>query len=217
MKTMVLALIISLAMVSLAFTRPMSGPNASGTYRFGLAGDATAQLEFDAQADERGVTTGRMTFTDTVTLLEGEPDDTGWRNEGEPSGFLLSADFDSLTVENNRALMAGVVRDSSNRSYIGRWVQLVVEDNGDDPERPDKFMWRICQPAASGWTPQDSEDPRDEGVTMHWWATDAEREDDKGVASPNLMPGSTPGCPRHSLSSYRFPTVTGEGSIQVSQ
>ena len=46
----------------------------------------------------------------------------------------MTASLDSLTIENNRAVMGGTVTDSSNRSYIGRWVQLVVEDNGDGKE-----------------------------------------------------------------------------------
>jgi hypothetical protein len=115
------------------------------------------------------------------------------------------------------ALMGGTVRESSNPSYIGKWVQLVVEDNGDGREVPDRLSWRFCQVEPGGWTPSDAEDPRDEGVWWHWWATDAEREDDRGVQSPNLIPGTRRGCPTFPLSTYDFPDVKGEGQIQILQ
>jgi hypothetical protein len=63
--------------------------------------------------------------------------------------------------------------------------------------------------------PVDAEDERDQGASMQWWATDAEREDDPGVQSTNINPGTTIGCPTFSLAAYRFPTIRGEGQIQV--
>jgi hypothetical protein len=126
----------------------------------------------------------------------------------------MTADLDRLTIEGNRALIGGVVRDSSHRSYIGKWVQLVVEDNA---EGKDKLSWCFCQPEPGGWTPVDAEDPRDEGAYAHWWATDAEVRDDQGIASANIIPGSRRNCPTFPLSTYEFPDVRGEGQIQVLQ
>src|SRR6185295_4895903 len=131
----------------------------------------------------------------------------------EPPPLSMEADLDTLTIENNRAVMSGVVRSSSRENYVGRWIQLVVEDNG---ERPDKFIYRFCQVEADGWTPRDSEDPRDEGAWWHWWATDSEVRDDAGVASRNIIPDRTRRCEVLPLSSYTFDDVkTGSGEIQV--
>jgi hypothetical protein len=203
---------ISLASPWLASARS-AGPSASGIYRFTLDDDLTKSLEFNASSDERGVTTGHMTFLDEATIREQDVDGTGEEPREDPPAFSMEADLDTLTIENNRAVMSGVVRSSSRENYVGRWVQLVVEDNS---ERPDKFSWRFCQVEADGWTPQDSEDPRDEGAWWHWWATDAEREDDRGVASRNIVPDRTRRCEVQPLSSYTFDDVkSGSGEIQV--
>ena len=95
-------------------------------------------------------------------------------------------------------------------------MQLIVEDNGDGSERADKFMWRFCSVEEDGWTPQDAEDPRDEGAWWHWWATDAELREDAGIASRNVIPDRTRRCEVLQLSSYTFDDVkSGEGQIVV--
>jgi hypothetical protein len=127
----------------------------------------------------------------------------------------MTADLDSLVIERNRAVMGGTVRDSSNPSYIGRWVQLVVEDNGDGREVPDNLSWCFCQPEPGGWIPSDAEIPNDDGARWQWWATDAERIDDVGVPSTNLIPGGRRSCPTYPLSAYEFAFARGEGGIQV--
>ena len=221
MKTIAYAAIFALFLMSLATpwstSARASGPSASGTYRFVLEDELTKQVEFDARSDERGTTTGQMTFRDEARIVEQDVDGAGERPDDPDSEFYMTADLDSLTIENNRALMGGTVRDSSHRSYIGRWVQLVVEDNGDGSEVPDKLTWCFCQPEPGGWTPADAEDPRDEGAWAHWWATDAELRDDQGVQSANIIPGNRRGCPTFPLSTYEFPDARGEGQIQVLQ
>ena len=189
-----------------------SGPSASGSYRFVLEDDLVKSVEFSATSDERGTATGQMTFRDEAGVSEQDPDGIGDGKES-PSPFFMTAVLDSLTIEGNRAVMSGTVADSSNRSYIGKWVQLVVEDNGDG--REDKFTWCFCQPEEGGWVPADAELREDQGAFSQWWATDAEREDDKGVQSTNIIPGNKTSCKVLPLSVYPFADVRGEGQIQV--
>ncbi len=221
MKTTAYVAIFALFLITLATPwsthAKVSGPSASGTYRFVLEAGLAKQVAFEAAWDERGATTGRMTFTDEAGAVEKDPDGGGDRTTDPPSEFTMTADLDSLTIENNRALMSGTIRESSHPSYVGRCVQLVVEDSGEGSEVPDKLTWSVCQPQPGGWTPVDAEDPRDEGAFAHWWATDAEREDDRGTQSLNIIPGTRQGCPVFLLSTYEFPEVRGEGQIQVLQ
>jgi hypothetical protein len=214
MKTIACAAIlalISIATPSLTSAQT-SGPSASGSYRVTFEDDLAKTLEFNAATDERGTTTGQMTFTDEAGVGELDGDLVGDGRGDPPPPFYMTADLDTLTIENNRALMAGTIRDSSDRRYIGRWVQLVVEDGR---EGPDNLSWCFCEPEASGWTPVDAEDPRDDGAWWHWWATDAEFRDDVGVPSTNIIPGNRRACLAFPLSSYAFLDARGEGQIQV--
>ena len=218
MKTIACATIFALFVMTIATpwsaSALVSGPSASGTYRVVLEDGLAKTVEFDARWDGQGATTGRMTFRDEARIVEQDVDGTGDRLEESSSEFYMTADLDSLTIENNRAVMGGTVRESSHPSYVGKWVQLVVEDNS---ETPDQLTWCFCQPEPGGWTPVDAEDPRDEGAWARWWATDAEREDDRGVQSANIIPGNRTSCPTFSLSAYEFPEARGEGQIQVQQ
>lgn len=189
----------------------VSGPSASGTYKVVLEDGLTKQVEFNASSDGEGVATGQMTLRDEAKVSDQDPDGEE-RSEEPTSEFSITADFDSLTIENNRALLGGTVRESSHRAYVGKWVQLVVEDNGKDP---DKLSWRLCQPEPGGWTPVDAEDPKDEGAWWKWWATDAEVKEDQGVQSVNIIPGTRRGCATYPLSSYEFPEAKGEGQIEI--
>ncbi|HEV7472726.1 MAG TPA: hypothetical protein VGN90_01685 [Pyrinomonadaceae bacterium] len=216
MKTTALAAIFTLFLISIVTpsltSAQTSGSAASGSYRFALDDGLAKTLEFDARLDERGATTGHMTFRDAAGIVESDPDGEPLREES-PAEFFIAADLDSLTIEHNRAVMGGTVRDSSNPGYVGRWVQLVIEDNGEGGL--DKLSWCFCKPETSGWVPADAEDPRDEGAFWHWWATDSERRDDAGVQSTNIIPGNRRSCPVAPLSSYEFPETRGEGDILI--
>jgi hypothetical protein len=193
----------------------ISAPSASGTYRFVLEDDFSKSVEFTATTDERGVTTGQMTFRDEAPFIEQDVDGVGGHKESS-SEFFMMAILDTLTIDRNRAVMSGTVADSNIQSYIGKWVQLVVEDNGEGREEPDKLTWCFCQPEEGGWVPADAEVREDQGAYSQWWATDAEREDDKGIQSTNIIPGNKTGCKVFPLSAYPFADVrTGEGQIQV--
>jgi len=201
---------------SMAAAAQMSGPSASGTYRFVLEDDFSKSVEFNATSDERGTATGQMTFRDEAGVSEQDPDGVPPEKGESPSPFYMTAVLDTLTIDRNRAVMSGTVADSSIRSYIGKWVQLVVEDNGDGTQEPDKLTWCFCQPEEGGWVPADAELREDQGAWSQWWATDAEREDDKGVQSTNIIPGNKTSCKVFPLSAYAFADVrNGEGQIQV--
>lgn len=190
---------------------------ANGRYNFIMEDELAKYFEFDARTDERGNTTGYMQFTDEAKVLFQDVDGTGEKSPDEPVPFYMTADLDAMTIEKNRALISGVVRDSSYPSYVGKWIQLVIEDN-DGIEVPDKFVWSFCQPEQGGWVPEDSEVPGDRGAYMSWWATDAERKDDVGIPSVNLIPGNLKGCRSFPLRAYEFATILkGDGIIQIMQ
>lgn len=196
----------------LIFTAPQwvhaqtPGASASGTYRFLLEDDLTKSLDFSASTDERGVTTGQMTFLDTAKIPDADdPEDP--RQGDAPPELYVKVNLDSLTVEKNRALMGGTVVDSSHTTYIGKYVQLVVEDNGlNNPERPDRLVWTLCKPQPGGWVPSDAELRFDDGAYLHWWATDAERKDDVGIPSRDLL-ATAKTCPILSLAAYEFAEI----------
>ena len=189
---------------------------ANGTYKFIMEDGFTKYLEFDATSGDNGSATGYMIFNDDGPVQFQDVDGTG-EPKDEPVPFTMKAEFSSMTIEKNRALINGVVRESSYAGYIGKWVQLVIEDN-DGIEVPDKFVWSFCQPEPGGWIPSDSEVPGDRGAFMSWWATDAERKDDVGIASPNLIPGELKSCRVYPLWSYEFASILkGDGAIQIKQ
>lgn len=222
MKTIACASIVVLFLISLATpfsgmsaSAQPSGPSVNGTYRVVLEDDFAKSIEFSATSDERGATTGQMTFRDEAgsPVEDGE---AGGHQGNPPAEFYLTASLDSLMIDRNRAVMGGTITDSSNRSYIGRWVQLVVEDNGDGGKVPDKLSWCLCQPEEGGWVPADAEVREDNGAWWRWWATDAEQRDDVGVQSTNIIPGNKTSCKVLPLSVYEFADVrSGEGQIQV--
>jgi hypothetical protein len=190
---------------------------ANGKYNFIMEDRLAKYVEFDARTDEKGTTTGYMQFTDEAIVLFQDVDGTGEKSPDEPVPFFMTADLDGMTIEKNRAVISGVVRDSSYRSYIGKWIQLVIEDN-DGFDVPDKFAWSFCQPEQGGWIPEDAEVPGDRGAYMSWWATDAERKDDVGIPSINLIPGNLKGCRSFPLQAYEFATILkGDGIIQIMQ
>lgn len=211
MRTTVFMTFLALGLVSAATPTLTSaaGTSASGTYKFVLEDELTKTISFSATAGEGGAADGEMTFSDEALFSEVEPES---EERDEPHPLSFTARLETMTVDGNRAVMGGVITYSSHRSYIGRWIQLIVEDNR---EGTDQLNWRICQPEPGGWVPVDAEDPRDDGAYWHWWATDAELRDDVGIASPNVIPGQTHGCQPVSLPAFTFAEIHGEGDITV--
>lgn len=219
MKRMGFASLAALFLLSLTTPRSTQaqteGPYARGSYRFLLEDGLTKLVEFDATTDERGIATGLMTFLDSAKIPDAD-DVEDPRSGDAPPEFYIRAELDGLTVEKNRAVMSGKVLESSHKTYIGRWVQLVVEDSGDDPRAQDRLTWAFCRPRAGGWVPTDAERQDDDGAYLRWWATDAERKDDVGVPSPNLLPDEDRGCQLYPLLFYSFADVQKwEGDIVV--
>lgn len=208
--------LLSLAAPTLT-TAQTEGPAASGTYRFILADRVTRTLEFDAQGDKEGGGRGWMNFFDRVKLPNQDVDGTGDAGDRDaPLDFYIKAEFNGMTVVKNQALMNGAIVDSSHKSYVGKWVQLVVQDNGFGLERPDMLTWRFCQPEPGGWVPSDAEVPGDRGAWLSWWATDAERKDDVGIPSRSYIPGELQRCMNYPLASYDFVQILKwDGDIRV--
>jgi hypothetical protein len=217
MLTRFCPLLLIVCFILLATPILASAQVASGQYKFVMEDGFTKYLEFDARTVERGAAAGYMIFNDEASISFEDVDGTGDVPREEPVAFFMKADWETMTVEKNRAIINGVVRDSSYRSYIGKFVQLVIEDN-DGIEVPDKFVWSFCTPEPGGWIPEDAEVRGDKGAFLSWWATDAERKDDVGIPSPSLIPGSLKSCKVQPLPSYEFATfLKGDGAIQIKQ
>ena len=196
-------------------TAQTAGSTARGTYKFIMEDELIKSVDFSASTDSKGNTSGSLTLTDEAAISD--VDDAEDPKGGDaPRGFYIKADLDTLTVDKNRALLGGIVRDSDHVTYIGRWVQLVVEDNGLNARTPDKLTWSFCRSDSTrGWVPSDAEVKDDDGAFLHWWATDAERKDDVGIPSVDLL-GKSTSCPVYPVWLYDFADLLKwEGDIVV--
>jgi hypothetical protein len=202
MKSIRVASALALFLLGFTTARLASAqPSAQGSYRFLLEDGYLKSVEFGASTDSQGTTSGQMYFTDDAPIPDvDDPENPG--SGDPPPQFNVSVTFDSLQALQNQALMGGTVISSSHRTYYGKWAQLVVEDNGGDPQRPDNLTWAFCTPSPGGWIPSDAELSYDDGAYLSWWATDAERPDDVGIPSKNLIPGQDRSCPIYPLSVY---------------
>ena len=212
MKRFFCATMLALSLLSFPASRQSTaqtrGGSAEGRFSFTTEDGVTRYVEFSAVSYGEGKGAGRMTYNDTSLIYDDDRDDAPPPKRGDPpppSEFYITAEFDAVTIEKNRAIMSGVVRESSHKTYVGKWVQLVVEDNVENREIPsDRLMWVFCRPEQTGWVPSDYEVKGDRGAYMSWWATDAERKDDVGIPSKNLIPGSATSCPRYTLAAYDY-------------
>ncbi len=169
---------------------------AKGTYQFSLEDGYTKYVEFEAQGRGDGKASGYMTLSDEAPVVYQDVDGTGEGSKEEYKGLYIKAEFDSMVVNKNQAVMSGIIQDSSIKNYIGQRVLLTVEDNGDNSRVPDQLTWGVYQQIKKDWTPSDAEAEKDDGVGLRWWATDAERKDDVGYAMPK----------DDKISSQSFPT-----------
>lgn len=160
-----------------------AAPSADGSYQFTSGDRYLKYVKFEAQALEGGGATGRLYFSDEAEVTYRDTDAEDSREETH-KGYYLSAEVDGLLVKDNRAVVSGLVRDSSIPSLVGRRFLLTVEDNGDNSKEPDRLTWGLYAPAEKGWTPSDAEWEKDPGVGLTWRATDAEAKDDAGYAMP---------------------------------
>jgi len=204
-------LLVSLALPSLTLASA-DGPSASGSFQFSLDDGQLRNLEFNARVQNNGRTIGEMTFSDQAAVPVPDPDDTTAINS---PGAVMTAKLDCLQIEGNRAVMSGVISESSIANALGLRVLLVVEDNGEGVNipTPDKLTWGVYQSSNTSWTPKDAERDDDNGASLKWIAKDAEREDDTGVPSNQ---SKEIGCKSFPLSSYSFVDIKhGGGNVQV--
>jgi hypothetical protein len=211
MKSMMPA--FALFLLSLAVSPPLRAQSsAQGSVRFMMEDGLIKTVELSVSKDERGTTTGSLTFSDEAKV----PDTNDPENPAESFALFVTAKLDDSTFDKNRALLSGTILDSSHRTYIGKRVQLLVEDNGVDPKVPDLLAWTFCIWRPGGWVPSDAELSRDDGAFLRWWATDAERKDDVGIPSADLIPREGASCPAWPLWSYTFDQfLRWEGDIVV--
>jgi len=198
----------------LAASAGKGGPSAEGSVRLS-AGSLSDGIDFSAASDEDGNATGRMTFTESPQAANAR-DANGRRDpDGARPAVSFSADFDCLSVVSNRAVMSGVVTQSTPEGYAGRRVVLVVVDNGDGAGRGrrDKLTWGVYRLNEQSWTASDAEEENDTGAGLTWTATDAEREDDAGEPS-NRVEATT--CKNVAPSSFSLIELKeGEGDVRV--
>ncbi|HET9209390.1 MAG TPA: hypothetical protein VFR03_03280 [Thermoanaerobaculia bacterium] len=220
MKSLGVASVSALLLLSLLTPRldaQTPGASARGSLQFILEDELVKSVDFSAVNDEKGNTTGDLSFTDEAKIADtDDPEDP--KAGDPPPQFYVKVALDGLTVEKNQALLSGTVLDSSHETYIGKWVQFVVEDNGTSLERPDRLTWTFCRPRTTGWIPSDAERASDDGAYLHWWATDAERDDDVGIPSVDLISKEDTGCPVRPLGLYPFADLLKQsGDIAVFQ
>jgi len=191
--------------------RTVLGQNATGGFH--VDDDlGTKNIEFNARAKDNGAGEGQMTFSGPVDLSEGE------ETEGDvkrvTSNLFMKVDFDCVVIDGNRAVMSGTVRDASLSSFLKRTVLLTVEDGGEGNKgEPDRFTWGVYDSQRIPWTPSDAELEFDDGWSMSWYETDAERQDDRGVL--NRRPADV-NCRSFDLATYDLIEVPqGGGNIQV--
>jgi len=107
------------------------GPAASGSFQYSTAGGLTSNIEFSATLQRDGSTLGEMTFT------QDRPEGNQTSQETDPptssSRVFLKAQFDCLAINQSKAIISGAVSEASVKSYIGRRVLLIVQDNSQEP------------------------------------------------------------------------------------
>ena len=139
MKSLVFASALALSLLGFATPPPAatrdSGPSANGSFQFSADGLAK-RVEFNARTHQDGTTTGQMTFSGPAEVPDQDVDGEG----GAPAGGQLAdvftkVEFDCLVVEGNRAVMSGVITESTIGEHIGQ--RALLEWVATDAERED--------------------------------------------------------------------------------
>ena len=204
----------ALALVMFFLVPTAFGQSASGGIHI-VTDDGTRNIEFDAKVDASGNASGQIKFTGPLSVPDQDVDGDG---TGDPSAtastLSLRVEVDCLKVDGNRAVLAGLVKESNVGAYIGRRMLLTVEDGGEGANAPpDRYTWGQYRSKAATWVASDAELDFDPGVGLTWTATDFERTDDAGVPS---TPPAGIDCKTFSLSSYALEELPqGSGNIQV--
>jgi hypothetical protein len=192
-----------------------NGVSSNGDFQFDLAG-ASGAIQYDARLQGTSAK-GQMTFTGATEISNEDVDGEGTAATAL-TNVTLTAKFDCVRVSGNRAAMSGPITASTVPAYVGARALLVVEDNGEGVNaEPDRFTWGMYRQSAATWIPSDAEVPGDNGASLTWFVTDAEREDDVAIPSQPLVAGAgSVDCKSFSFASYALEDVAhGAGNIQV--
>jgi hypothetical protein len=190
------------------------GQSANGGIHI-VTDDGTRNIEFNAKLDSHGSASGEVKFTGPLSVPDQDVDGDGTGDPSATSSTLsLRVEIDCLKVAGNRAVLAGLVKESNVGAYIGRRMLLTVEDGGEgNNAAPDRYTWGQYRSTAANWVASDAELDFDPGVGLTWTATDFERTDDTGV--PSSRPSGVD-CKSFSLSSYALEDLPeGSGNVQV--
>jgi len=169
-------IVMTLALLSLvpaAFAQTVGGSVRAET------GKGVRTIEFNAKGLSGGRASGDLALTEPIALPDQDVDGAG-EPEVKETALSLRVDVDCMNVDRNRAVVGGQVRESNVQSYVGRRMLLTVEDNAENADRYTFGFYRSTLPA---WVPSDAELKFDPGAGLMWIATDAERDDDKGISS----------------------------------
>ena len=177
------------------------------------AGKGTRTIEFNAKGQSAGRASGDLALTEPLALPDQDVDGAG-DPEVKETTLSLRVAVDCLKIERNRAVLGGQVRESNVQSYVGRRMLLTVEDNADaENPAPDRYTFGFYRSTLPAWVPSDAELKFDSGAGLMWVATDAERDDDKGISSQPLEQGQCEGFP---LALYELEELPRDGGdIQV--
>lgn len=180
-----------------------------GTFRVDTD-KGTRTIEFNATGQAAGRASGDLALTEPIALPDQDVDGAG-EPEVKETTLSVRVAVDCMKVERNRAVVGGQVRESNVQSYIGRRMLLTVEDNAE--AAPDRYTFGFYRSTSPTWVPSDAELKFDEGAGMMWIATDAERDDDKGISSQPREQGV---CEAFPLASYELEDLPKDGGdVQV--
>jgi len=216
MKKITSALVLSFALflsTNHARSADGEGPTATGSFQFSTVGGQTGNIEFSATKLKDGNTLGEMTFSQD--RAEGNQASPNTDQATDSSSFFLKARFDCLIVSKTKAIMSGEISDASAKSYIGRRVLLVVEDNSREvnEKKQDRLTWGVYKIPKQDWVPSDFERPDDTVGAPTWVAQDFERLGDVGTLSTH---DEVVGCSSFPLSAFGFVNErSGHGKIHV--
>jgi hypothetical protein len=176
--------------------------------------DGTRNIEFNARVNPDGTTSGDLKFTAKISVPDQDVDGEGTGDGVTETTLSLRIEIDCLEVNDNRAVLSGLVKESSINSYVGQRMLLTVEDGGEGANAPpDRYTWGADRSTTATWVATDAELEFDPGVGLTWTATDAERPDDAGVPSHT---SAEVGCHTFPLTSYALEELPqGSGNIQV--
>ena len=199
-------IVMTLSLLSLApavFAQTVTGSVRAET------GKGIRTIEFNATGLSGGRASGDLALTEPIALPDQDVDGSG-EPEVRETTLSLRVAVDCLNVERNRAVLGGQIRESNVQSYVGRRMLLTVEDNTENADRYTFGFYRSTLPT---WVPSDAELRFDPGAGLMWIATDAERDDDKGISSQPREQGQCDGFP---LALYELEELPRDGGdIQV--